>query len=361
MSEIDKIVPSILKINTASGSGSGFYVQDYDLVITNYHVVSGFKKVALEMQDKNTLAADVMVINPLIDIALLKPEKTLSGLPGVSFKRQDSIKNRDKVSVLGYPFGMPFTVTEGIVSAAKQLLNGQSYIQTDAAVNPGNSGGPVVNVNGEIIGVTTSKFTQADNMGFALPIDHVIEELEAYKLNPNIAYAVKCPSCNFSLYEPMENCANCGAVLKKELFNEQPKTEMAVFVEEVFNELKIDPVIARRGVDFWEFHRGSALVRYFVYRNSFLFATSPLVKLPKTNLQEVYKYILSNPVSPFYLGISQGLIYISYRTHLADLKSSKRSVIQKNLAELAVKADGLDNFLIETYGCEWHEDSKKEV
>ncbi|MBP6740918.1 MAG: hypothetical protein KA146_13050, partial [Leptospiraceae bacterium] len=115
-----------------------------------------------------------------------------------------------------------------------------------------------------------------------------------------------------------------------------------------------------RGVDFWEFHRGSALVRYFVYRNSFLFATSPLAKLPKTNLQEVYKYILSNPVSPFYLGISQGLIYISYRAHLADLKSSKRSLIQKNLAALAIKADELDNFLIDTYGCEWHEESKKE-
>ena len=70
MSDIEKITPAIFKINTASGSGTGFYVQDYDLVITNYHVVSGFKKVALEMQDKNTLAADVMVINPLIDIGL---------------------------------------------------------------------------------------------------------------------------------------------------------------------------------------------------------------------------------------------------------------------------------------------------
>lgn len=360
MSELENIEPAIFKINTASGSGTGFYIQDQNLVVTNYHVVSGYKKVALEMHDKNTLTADVMIINPLIDIALLKPEKDLKSLPNVSFKKHDTLKNRDKVSVLGYPFGMPFTVTEGIISATKQILNGQAYIQTDAAVNPGNSGGPVVNMNGEIIGVTTSKFTQADNMGFALPIDQVLEELEAYKLNPNIAYAVKCPSCNFALQEPMDNCVNCGAVLKKDLFAEQPKTEMAVFVEEVFKELKIDPIIARRGVDFWEFHRGSAMTRYFVYRNSFLFATSPLAKLPKANLQEVYKYILSNPVSPFYLGISQGIIYISYRTHLADLKSNKRIAIQKNLAGLAIKADELDNFLVDTYKCEWHEDSKKE-
>ena len=152
MSEIEKIEPVIFKINTASGSGTGFYIQDQNLVVTNYHVVSGYKKVAIEMQDKNTLSADVMVINPLIDIALLKPEKTLTGLPNVTFKKHDSLKNRDKVSVLGFPFGMPFTVTEGIISATKQLLNGQAYIQTDAAVNPGNSGGPVVNMNGDIIG-----------------------------------------------------------------------------------------------------------------------------------------------------------------------------------------------------------------
>ncbi|HRG46758.1 MAG TPA: serine protease, partial [Leptospiraceae bacterium] len=78
MSEIENIEPVIFKINTASGSGTGFYIQDQNLVVTNYHVVSGYKKVAIEMQDKNTLSADVMVINPLIDIALLKPEKTLT-------------------------------------------------------------------------------------------------------------------------------------------------------------------------------------------------------------------------------------------------------------------------------------------
>lgn len=91
-----KIEPVIFKINTASGSGTGFYIQDQNLVVTNYHVVSGYKKVAIEMQDKNTLSADVMVINPLIDIALLKPEKTLTGLPNVTFKKHDSLKIETK-------------------------------------------------------------------------------------------------------------------------------------------------------------------------------------------------------------------------------------------------------------------------
>jgi serine protease Do len=360
MSDLENIEKTIFKINTASGSGTGFYLQDYDLIVTNYHVVSGSKKVAIEMHGKNSMTADVLVINPLTDIALLKPEKALTGLHNSKFQKQDDLKNRDKVSVMGYPYGLPFTVTEGIISSAKQLESGQNLIQTDAAVNPGNSGGPVVNMNGEIIGVATSKYMSADNIGFAMPIDKVIEELEAYKLNPNIAYAVKCPSCNHSLHEPQLNCSNCGAALNENLFKEQPKTEMAMFVEEVFKDLKIDPVVARRGVDFWEFHQGSAMIRYFVYRNSFVFATSPLAKLPKTNLEELYRYVLSNPVYPFYLGIKDGIIYISYRAHLSDLRSSKRSDIQKNLGAVAVKADELDNFLVDTYKCEWTEDSKKE-
>jgi hypothetical protein len=358
MSELEKIYPSIIKINTASGSGTGFYVKEYDLIITNYHVVSGYKKVGLEFSDKKTMVGNVMTINPLIDIALVKAEKNLADhLPEVSFYRAE-VRNRDKVSVLGFPFGMPFTVTDGIISSTKQILNGQAYIQTDAAVNPGNSGGPVVTFSGEVIGVTTSKFTEADNMGFALPINQVISELEAFKINPNVAFAVKCPSCNHSLVEKVDNCPNCGASLNKQLFDEQPKTEMAVFVETVFKELGIDPVEAAKGLDFWEFHQGSALVRFFVYRNNFLFATSPLVKLPKTNLDAVYKYVLSNPASPFVLGISQGNIYISYRVHLSDLYTSKKSSIQSNLVGLAKKADELDNFLVETYGCEWHEESR---
>ncbi|MCX7997774.1 MAG: trypsin-like peptidase domain-containing protein [Leptospiraceae bacterium] len=359
MNELEKIFPAVVKINTSEGTGSGLYYKAQEVIITNHHVVSGFRKVGIETQSHETIPADVIVVNPLIDIAILKPQKVLD-MPDVTFQTSKFIKNMDKVSVLGFPYGMPFTVTEGIISSTKQILGGQAYIQTDAAVNPGNSGGPIVNMKGEIIGITTSKFQNADNMGFALPIDRVIEELDALRQNPNFVFAVKCPSCNHPLFEEVEHCPNCGTKLDiHSLFAEAPKTAIAEFVEKVFDDLKLDPVIARKGFDFWEFYQGSALVRYFVYRNNYLFAVSPVAKLPKQNLEALYTYLMSNPVKPFYFGLAENVIYLSYRVHLGDITRPNSMEIQENLKNLALKADELDNFLVENYACEWYDEAKK--
>ncbi|MCB1192759.1 MAG: trypsin-like peptidase domain-containing protein [Leptospiraceae bacterium] len=361
MNEIVKsVISAVVKINTADGSGSGFYSKTYGLVVTNYHVVAGSRRVAIETQDESKYVADVVLVNPMTDVAFLKPKDIPDTIPDVKFLSSVNLQDMDKVSVLGFPYGMPFTVTEGIISRAKQQLNGRTYIQTDAAINPGNSGGPLVSASsGEIVGLATSKFAEADNMGFALPIDEVLNELESYEKNPNSGFAVKCPSCDTALYEKMEHCSNCGSKLnQEELFAELKPSPIAVFVEEVFKDLNIDPVIARKGPDFWEFYQGSALVRYFIFKTNYLFATSPLVKLPKKNLKELYEYILSAPAKPYSLGINEGLIYISYRVHLSDISSHIRETIQKDLSHLALKADEMDNYLVDTYGCEWTETSK---
>ncbi|MEM7181048.1 MAG: trypsin-like peptidase domain-containing protein [Spirochaetota bacterium] len=356
--KLKNVTDAVCKINTSEGSGTGFFVKNYGLILTNHHVVAGARSVAVEIRDETKHIADVVLINPLIDIAFLRPREELD-LPEIQLSSSQEIKSTDKVSVLGYPYGMPFTVTEGIISSTKQLLQGQQYIQTDAAVNPGNSGGPLANQEGEVIGVTTSKFSEADNIGFALPIQHVIEELHAYEENPVSSYSVKCPSCDFLLVEKTEHCPNCGASLDSEsLFEVAEISSLAKFVEEVFADLDLDPVIARKGPHFWEFYQGSALVRYFVYRNNYLFATSPLVKLPKKNLMQLYEYLLSNPIPPYVLGISEGEVYLSYRVHLSDMKNGNRKEIQGLLSRLALKADELDNYLVDTYACEWTDRSR---
>lgn len=356
---IEDIIPAVVKIDTAEGSGSGFYTKEYGLIITNHHVVSGFRSVAVETQDQKKLVADVVLVNPLSDIAFLKPRIALE-MPEVHFATFKGLKATDRVSVLGFPFGMPFTVTEGIISSTKQLVQGKNYIQTDAAVNPGNSGGPLVTSSGEIVGITTSKFAQAENMGFALPIDDVIQELKDFEAHPSSNYSVKCPSCDHSLHEKVENCPNCGNRLDESLFKEYEKSPLSIIVEEIFKGLNIDPVIARKGPDFWEFHQGSALIRIFIFRNNYLFATSPVAKLPKTKLKELYEFLLSDPVKPYTFGISDGTVFISYRIHLTDIKNNSTEAVQKELMNLALKADEMDNFLIEKYGCEWTENSKKQ-
>ena len=154
----------VYKVTHAGGSGSCFYLKSHDLFVTNYHVVSGFHEVAIHDNDRNPYLARVVLVNPALDIALMVADGDFSQLPELSLAADDALEIGGKVSVAGYPYGMPFTVTEGSVSSPKQLMDGKYYIQTDAAVNPGNSGGPIFNENNEVVGVTVSKFSNADDI-----------------------------------------------------------------------------------------------------------------------------------------------------------------------------------------------------
>ena len=162
----------VFKVTHAGGSGSCFYLKDRDLFVTNYHVVEGFHTVAVHDNDRNPYLARVVLVNPTLDIALLAVDHDFSALPELNLAAADSLAISNKIRVAGYPYGMPFTVTEGTVSSPKQLMNGQYYIQTDAAVNPGNSGGALVNTHGELVGINTLIKSQTGSYvgySFAIP------------------------------------------------------------------------------------------------------------------------------------------------------------------------------------------------
>ena len=175
--EQNNIYKLVFKVTHAGGSGSCFYLKDYDLFVTNYHVVKGFHAVAVHDNDRNPYLAKVVLVNPSLDIALLSVDGDFSALPSLNLAGDNSLSIGGKVCVAGYPYGMPFTVTEGSVSSPKQLVDGKYYIQTDAAVNPGNSGGPIFNEKNEVVGVTVSKLSNADNMGCLLYTSDAADEL----------------------------------------------------------------------------------------------------------------------------------------------------------------------------------------
>lgn len=354
MEDIQKIIPAIVKIYTSIGTGTGFYVKKFDVIVTNFHVVAEHHSVAIQTQNKKKYVADVLMVDPDLDIAILKAQDFVEEMPELHLGDDtNEISNMARVSVLGFPFGMPFTVTEGIISSVDQILENKKYIQTDAAVNPGNSGGPLVDAMGNIIGLTTSKFTNADNIGFALPIQHVRELLECYEKEDVHSYSVKCISCSSLLTEPEEYCPSCGVEVDvKGLFAQRTLTPLGDFVEESLKKFGINPVIARNGHDSWEFHNGSALIRAFAYDNNHLYVVSPLVDLPKKNLQELYQYLLSNSVEPYYLSVHESSILLSYRIYLLDLYNEEYAAsVQENIAHLIKKADELDNLLVEKFEC----------
>lgn len=353
-----EIFKTVYKVTHAGGSGSCFYLRSLGLFVTNYHVVEDFQLVAIHDRDRNPYLAKVVLVNPTIDIALLSAEGDFSHLPDIELAASESLAIGNKVFVAGFPYGMPFTVTEGSVSSPKQLMNGRNYVQTDAAVNPGNSGGPIFNEVGQVVGVTVSKFKDADNMGFAVRIEDLLSVLNTVETLDRSCFHVQCHSCDEHIKTKAEYCPSCGAKLAKDVFDVRELSELSVFCEDAIRTIGIDPIIARDGFEDWTFHRGSSEIRLFTYDNSYLFCISILNLLPKTNVEPVLAYLLEQDFSPYKFGLDGREIIMAYRIHLTDLTEGSSERIKRELIEMATKADELDNFFVNTFGCEYTEYSK---
>ncbi len=285
-----------------------------------------------------------------MDIALLAAEGDFSSLPDISLAEDDTLTIGRKVYVAGYPYGMPFTITEGSVSSPKQLMDGKYYIQTDAAVNPGNSGGPILDEDNRVVGVTVSKFTQADNMGFGIRVETLHALLDTIGDLDRTVFQVQCGSCEELIAEEEEYCPSCGDKLPEGVFEEREQSPLGGFVESAIEQMGVNPVLARDGYDSWLFHKGSSEIRIFVYDNSYLFSTSPINLLPKKEVEPVLDYMLSEDFGPYKLGIEGRQIYIAYRIHLSDITDESEEEIRKNIVDLAFRADAMDNMLVERFG-----------
>lgn len=352
------IFKAVYKVTHAGGSGSCFYMSDYQLFVTNYHVVEGFQEVAIHDKERNPYTAKVVLVNPTLDIALLSVDADFSSLPKIELAENDSLAIGHKIYVAGFPYGMPFSVTEGTVSSPKQLMNGRTYIQTDAAVNPGNSGGPLFNSEGQVVGVTVSKFKEADNMGFGIKVEDLRHLLSSIEGLDRTVYQVQCHSCDSHIQSKSEYCPSCGAKLPKDVFTPRQLSPLSEFCEATIREMGINPVLARDGFEDWTFHRGSSEIRIFAYDNTYLFCVSIINLLPKTNVEPVLNYLLEQDLYPYKFGVDDREIIMVYRTHLTDLKEESERRIKDYIIEMARKADDLDNFLVDTFGCEYTEYSK---
>ncbi len=170
-----------IESDTKSSSGSGVLVSPDGYIITNYHVVDGSGELEVTLNDRRKFPAKLVGFDPSTDLALIKIEA--QNLPALILGNSDSLQIGEWVLAVGNPFDLSSTVTAGIVSAKARNINIleeatsiESFIQTDAAVNPGNSGGALVNSNGELIGITSAIITysgQYEGYSFAIPINLV--------------------------------------------------------------------------------------------------------------------------------------------------------------------------------------------
>ncbi len=159
--------------------GSGVIIAADGLIITNNHVIDGADEILVALQDGRTVNAQVLGKDSETDIALLKIQ--LQDVPVISFAQNPRMQVGDVTLAIGNPFGVGQSVSMGIVSATGRNQLGistyEDFIQTDAAVNPGNSGGALVNAMGELVGINTAIYTKSggnQGIGFAIPLTHAL-------------------------------------------------------------------------------------------------------------------------------------------------------------------------------------------
>ncbi len=174
---IEDAIKSVVTITTDSGQGTGFIISDEGYVVTNAHVLAdefGYLATGIKAitDEQDTIDTEFIGYNQNFDIALLK----ISGdYQPLKFADSDDIQVGEKVIAIGNPLGLPFSVSEGIVSAIdREGINGiKAYIQTTAALNFGNSGGPLINTQGKVIGINNFKVKEAESLGFALESNYI--------------------------------------------------------------------------------------------------------------------------------------------------------------------------------------------
>ncbi|HLC96648.1 MAG TPA: trypsin-like peptidase domain-containing protein [Candidatus Nanoarchaeia archaeon] len=165
---------SVVSVLTDVGQGSGAFISS-DEIVTNFHVIQGATKVNVLAYDNEVYPAIVVGYNSVVDIALLRVENV--SYPSLALGNSDTVKVGEAVVALGNPYGLDFSVTQGIISAKRTASNGITYLQIDVPINPGNSGGPVVDAAGDIVGLANFRIQGAEGLGFAIPSNLVKETI----------------------------------------------------------------------------------------------------------------------------------------------------------------------------------------
>jgi serine protease Do len=171
------------------GSGSGFIIDRDGFILTNHHVIDGAERITVTMADGRVFRGEVVGADPAIDVALLRVRAD-GRLPEAPLGNSDDLRVGEWVCAIGNPLGYVHSVTVGVVSFIGRKLFDKSlddYIQTDAAINFGNSGGPLINAAGEVVGINSAISSRASNIGFAVPINQAVAILPQLKERGRVA------------------------------------------------------------------------------------------------------------------------------------------------------------------------------
>lgn len=347
----EKFKDAVIQIATPWGSGTGFYLFENNLIVTNRHVTNGAREVVISGSNFPKTISRVVFSDPSFDLAFLEAPSNIK-LAKIGLGEIEEVNEGDEIIAIGHPYGLKFTATRGIISKARRNWHGKDYIQIDAAINPGSSGGPLIDKEAKVIGVNTFIVSEGVNLGFALPVSSLKQSLKDYEGFKG-QFAIRCQSCsNIITPDQVTNyyCPGCGEEITKDEFDGKKYVPSSAGkkIEEIITKLNYDVRVARVGHNFWEIEEGSAIIR-IVYNQetAHVLAYAVLCKLPKQNISAIYEYLLKE--NNYLKGLSfstiqQDVILSMMHIYEEDLHIETGAHLLKSLIN---KADDYDDTLID--------------
>jgi serine protease Do len=354
---IEQFQKAIIQIATNTGTGTGFYIKEFDLIVTNDHVVGENAEVTIAGKAFDKSLSRVWYTDRKHDLAFLEPPHNLE-LPEIKLGRYEEMHDGDAVLAIGHPYGLNYTATQGVISKVDRIREGLKFIQIDAAINPGNSGGPLVNNKGEVIGVNSFIIRGGDNLGFALPVSYLRDALQMYLPNKGQA-STRCFSCGYLVtaanIDSKKYCPSCGTEVK---LPEIPEMETeavgaAKTIEEILKELGKDVRLAREGVNVWTVKEGTAKIKItYNAENFFIAGDAYLCQMPSdaTKIKPLYQFLLQENfrTNGLVLSCVKQNIVLSCIMYDLDMTKEHGAAAFRNLFQ---KADYYDDYLKTEFSC----------
>jgi serine protease Do len=354
---IEQYQKAIIQIATTGGTGTGFYIKEFDMIVTNDHVVADNAEVTIAGKAFDKSLTRVWYTDRKHDLAFLEAPPNVE-LPEIKLGHYEEMHDGDAVVAIGHPYGLNYTATQGVISKVDRIRDGLKFIQIDAAINPGNSGGPLVNNKGEVIGVNSFIIRGGDNLGFALPVSYLRDALQMYMPNKGQA-STRCFSCNYlvtaSNIDSKKYCPSCGTEVKLPEIPEREAEPVgaAKTIEDILRELGKDVRLAREGVNTWSVKEGSAKIKItYNAENFFIAGDAYLCQMPAdaSKIKPLYQFLLQENfrVNGLVLSCVKQNIVLSCIMYDLDMTKEHGAEAFRNLFQ---KADHYDDFLKKEYAC----------
>ncbi len=353
----------VIEIATPYSTGTGFYLKGPNLIVTNEHVVRDNREVVIHGVKVEKQPARVLFTDIKYDLAFLEAPAGVD-LPEVVLSGTTNLEEGDTVIAVGHPFGLKFSATQGIISNIGHEMNDVAYLQHDAALNPGNSGGPLIGNNGAVIGVNTFIIPESGTIGFALPAAILSRTIQEYQQAGGGGTSTRCYSCENIVTKcnvDGKYCPYCGTQIELPDQTEPYEPEgVAKTIEEILHQLGLNVFLARRGPNCWEIESGSAKIEIaYDESNGLITGDACLCILPRQNIRDIYTYLLRQNylLEGLTLSVSDNDIMLSLLIDERYLNAATGLHLFKHLFE---RADFYDDHLVGHLGALWNKEIDQE-